>query len=172
MPVTTAIAVYFLIWWLVLFAVLPMGRAQPAGAGRHQPGHRSGRAGHSAGYGKARVDDARRHGIFTLCYVVYVIPAGDARRLGCFAWCAEIKKGRAEALPEFAVPLCAVSAAVCLARGIFSSPDLDPQRWRGELAALRYAERLDDTTAVVTCPGVALGTGLPGEWRRVLCFRG
>jgi predicted secreted protein len=25
MPVTTAIAIYFLIWWVVLFAVLPFG---------------------------------------------------------------------------------------------------------------------------------------------------
>jgi predicted secreted protein len=25
MPVTTAIAIYFLIWWVVLFAVLPWG---------------------------------------------------------------------------------------------------------------------------------------------------
>jgi len=34
MPVTTAIAVYFLIWWVVLFAVLPWGvRSQHEHAG-------------------------------------------------------------------------------------------------------------------------------------------
>ena len=42
MAIATAIAIYFLIWWIVLFAVLPWGvRAQ--GEDR-RAGHRSGRA--------------------------------------------------------------------------------------------------------------------------------
>ena len=41
MPVTTAVAIFFLIWWVVLFAVLPWGiRSQHEGgeiAARHRP---------------------------------------------------------------------------------------------------------------------------------------
>ncbi len=34
MPVTTAVAIFFLIWWIVLFAVLPWGvRSQHEGGG-------------------------------------------------------------------------------------------------------------------------------------------
>ncbi len=33
MPITTAVAIFFLIWWVVLFAVLPWGiRSQHEGA--------------------------------------------------------------------------------------------------------------------------------------------
>ena len=39
MAITTAIAVYFLIWWIVLFAVLPWGvRAQGEGEPGTDPG--------------------------------------------------------------------------------------------------------------------------------------
>jgi predicted secreted protein len=39
MPVTTAIAVFFLIWWIVLFAVLPWGiRSQQESGGEIAPG--------------------------------------------------------------------------------------------------------------------------------------
>ena len=42
MPVTTAIAIFFLIWWVVLFAVLPFRRSQPARGGRRDgAGNRS-----------------------------------------------------------------------------------------------------------------------------------
>ena len=30
MPLTTAFAIFFLIWWVVLFGVLPLGNPQPA----------------------------------------------------------------------------------------------------------------------------------------------
>jgi predicted secreted protein len=39
MSITTVIAIYFLIWWVVLFAVLPWGvRSQHEGAGEIAPG--------------------------------------------------------------------------------------------------------------------------------------
>jgi len=39
MPVTTALAVYFLIWWVVLFAVLPFGiKSQHEHDGEMPPG--------------------------------------------------------------------------------------------------------------------------------------
>jgi len=39
MAITTAIAIYFLIWWVVLFAVLPWGvQAQGEGAPGTDPG--------------------------------------------------------------------------------------------------------------------------------------
>lgn len=52
MAVTTVIAIYFLIWWLTLFAVLPWGARSQADSGEVTPGtdpgapaiHRVGRA--------------------------------------------------------------------------------------------------------------------------------
>jgi predicted secreted protein len=39
MPITTAVAIFFLIWWVVLFAVLPWGvRSQHEGGGEIAPG--------------------------------------------------------------------------------------------------------------------------------------
>jgi predicted secreted protein len=39
MPVTTAVAIFFLIWWVVLFAVLPWGvRSQQEAGGEVAPG--------------------------------------------------------------------------------------------------------------------------------------
>jgi predicted secreted protein len=39
MPVTTAVAIFFLIWWVVLFAVLPWGvRSQHEGGDEIPPG--------------------------------------------------------------------------------------------------------------------------------------
>jgi predicted secreted protein len=38
MSVTTAVAIYFLIWWLVLFAVLPWGVRSQAEHGDISPG--------------------------------------------------------------------------------------------------------------------------------------
>lgn len=37
MSVTTAIAIYFLIWWVTLFAILPFG-VRPAGESKEVPG--------------------------------------------------------------------------------------------------------------------------------------
>ena len=38
MPVTTAVAIFFLIWWVVLFAVLPWGVRSQHEAGEMAPG--------------------------------------------------------------------------------------------------------------------------------------
>jgi predicted secreted protein len=38
MPVTTAIAIFFLIWWVVLFAVLPWGVRSQSERGEVAPG--------------------------------------------------------------------------------------------------------------------------------------
>lgn len=38
MPVTSAVAIYFIIWWTVLFAVLPFGLRTQAEAGAVVPG--------------------------------------------------------------------------------------------------------------------------------------
>jgi predicted secreted protein len=72
MPVTTAVAIFFLIWWVVLFAVLPFGvRSQhedgemPAGTDPGAPViPRLGR--------KLLLTTAVSALIFAACYVVYV----------------------------------------------------------------------------------------------------
>ncbi len=38
MPVTTAVAIFFLIWWVVLFAVLPWGVRSQSEGGEVAPG--------------------------------------------------------------------------------------------------------------------------------------
>jgi len=38
MAVTSAIAIYFVMWWIVLFAVLPFGVRSQAEQGDHEPG--------------------------------------------------------------------------------------------------------------------------------------
>ena len=62
MAVATAIAIYFLIWWIVLFAVLPWGvRAQGEDS---RAGDRSRRAARAAAHGQADLDDGgRRRGV-------------------------------------------------------------------------------------------------------------
>ena len=58
MAVATAIAIYFLIWWIVLFAVLPWGvRAQGE---ESAAGDRSRRAARAQAHGQADLDDGRR----------------------------------------------------------------------------------------------------------------
>ena len=57
MAISTAIAIYFLIWWIVLFAVLPWGvRAQGE---ERRAGHRSRRAAGAAAQGQAGLDHGR-----------------------------------------------------------------------------------------------------------------
>jgi predicted secreted protein len=72
MPVTTAIAIFFLIWWIVLFAVLPWGVRSQAEGGEVAPG---------TDPGAPAIPDLRRKliwttvvsaGVFAVCYVVYV----------------------------------------------------------------------------------------------------
>ena len=72
MPITTALAIFFLIWWVVLFAVLPWGiRSQPEG-GEIVPG---------TDPGAPAIPNLRRKllwttlvsaAIFAACYMVYV----------------------------------------------------------------------------------------------------
>lgn len=72
MPITTALAIFFLIWWVVLFAVLPWGiRSQ----------HESGEVVPGTDPGAPAIPNLRRKLIWTTliasaifigCYVVYV----------------------------------------------------------------------------------------------------
>ena len=70
MATTTAVAIYFLIWWIVLFAVLPWGvRAQgEEGA----PGHRSRRAAGTAAVAKLVWTTVVAGVLWGICAVVYV----------------------------------------------------------------------------------------------------
>jgi predicted secreted protein len=72
MPITTAIAVFFLIWWVVLFAVLPFGVRRQDEVGEIAPG---------TDPGAPALPDLRRKLLWTTlvsvvifagCYVVYV----------------------------------------------------------------------------------------------------
>jgi len=72
MPVTTAIAIFFLIWWIVLFAVLPWGVRSQEEGGEVAPG---------TDPGAPAIPNLRRTLIWTTlvaavvfaaCYVVYV----------------------------------------------------------------------------------------------------
>jgi len=72
MPVTTGIAIFFLIWWIVLFAVLPWGVRSQAEGGEVAPG---------TDPGAPAIPNLRRKLIWTtvvsavvfaVCYVVYV----------------------------------------------------------------------------------------------------
>src|SRR5580692_3621784 len=72
MPVTTGIAIFFLIWWIVLFAVLPWGvRSQQEDA----------EVAHGTDPGAPAVPNLRRKlvwttlvsvVVFAACYVIYV----------------------------------------------------------------------------------------------------
>jgi predicted secreted protein len=72
MPVTTGIAIFFLIWWIVLFAVLPWGVRSQEEGGEVAPG---------TDPGAPAIPNLRRKLIWTtlvsavvfaVCYVVYV----------------------------------------------------------------------------------------------------
>jgi len=72
MPVTTGIAIFFLIWWIVLFAVLPWGVRSQEEGGDVAPG---------TDPGAPAIPNLRRKLIWTtlvaavvfaVCYVVYV----------------------------------------------------------------------------------------------------
>ncbi|MGA8653228.1 MAG: DUF1467 family protein [Xanthobacteraceae bacterium] len=72
MPVTTAVAIFFLIWWVVLFAVLPWGIRSQHEGGEMPPGTDPGapvlpRLGH-----KLLWTTLVSVVIFAGCYVVYV----------------------------------------------------------------------------------------------------
>ena len=71
MAVATAIAIYFLIWWIVLFAVLPWGvRAQGE---ESPPGTDPGAPRVPQAHGQADLDDGgRRRGLGASCALIYV----------------------------------------------------------------------------------------------------
>ena len=72
MPVTTALAIFFLIWWVVLFAVLPFGVRGQHEAGEMVPGTDPGAPVLSRLGSKLLWTTAVAVVIFAACYVVYV----------------------------------------------------------------------------------------------------
>ncbi len=72
MPVTTAIAVYFLIWWVVLFAVLPWGVHSQDEHGEVAPGTDPGAPALPRLGRKLLWTTLVSAVIFAACYVVYV----------------------------------------------------------------------------------------------------
>jgi predicted secreted protein len=73
MPVTTAIAIFFLIWWVVLFAVLPLGvRSQHEDGAEPVPGTDPGAPAIPALGWKLIWTTAVSAAIFGGCYVVYI----------------------------------------------------------------------------------------------------
>jgi len=73
MPVTTALAIFFLIWWVVLFAVLPWGvRRQDEAGGEVVPGTDPGAPAVPYLLRKLVWTTVVSLLIFAACYVVYV----------------------------------------------------------------------------------------------------
>ena len=72
MPVTTALAIFFLIWWVVLFAVLPFGIRSQHEDGEMAPGTDPGAPVLSRLGSKLLWTTAVAVVIFAACYVVYV----------------------------------------------------------------------------------------------------
>ena len=72
MPVTTALAIFFLIWWVVLFAVLPFGIRSQHEDGEMAPGTDPGAPVLSRLGRKLVWTTAVAVVIFAACYVVYV----------------------------------------------------------------------------------------------------
>lgn len=72
MPVTTAIATFFLIWWVVLFAVLPFGIRSQHEAGEMVPGTDPGAPAIPNLLRKLVWTTLISVAIFVACYVLYV----------------------------------------------------------------------------------------------------
>jgi len=72
MPVTTAIAIFFLIWWVVLFAVLPFGIRSQHESGEMVPGTDPGAPVIPNLLRKLVWTTLVSLVIFAACYVVYV----------------------------------------------------------------------------------------------------
>jgi predicted secreted protein len=72
MPVTTALAIFFLIWWVVLFAVLPWGIRSQHEGGEIVPGTDPGAPAVPNLGRKLLWTTALSVVIFAVCYVVYV----------------------------------------------------------------------------------------------------
>ena len=72
MPLTTAVAIYFLIWWVVLFAVLPWGIRSQHEGGEIVPGTDPGAPVVPKLLRKLVWTTLISGAIFAGCYVVYV----------------------------------------------------------------------------------------------------
>ncbi len=72
MSVTTAIAIYFLIWWLVLFAVLPWGVRSQEESGDVSRGTDPGAPAIPRLKAKLLWTTVTATALFGLCYLVYV----------------------------------------------------------------------------------------------------
>jgi len=72
MPVTTAVAIFFLIWWVVLFAVLPWGVRSQSEGGEVVPGTDPGAPAIPYLARKLVWTTLVSLAIFAACYVVYV----------------------------------------------------------------------------------------------------
>jgi predicted secreted protein len=72
MPVTTAIAIFFLIWWIVLFVVLPWGIRSQQEAGAVAPGTDPGAPALPRLRRVLLLTTLVSIVLFAACYVVYV----------------------------------------------------------------------------------------------------
>jgi predicted secreted protein len=72
MPVTTAVAIFFLIWWIVLFAVLPWGIRSQHEHGEIAPGTDPGAPAIPKLKAKLLWTTLVSLVIFVACYLVYV----------------------------------------------------------------------------------------------------
>jgi predicted secreted protein len=72
MPITTAIATFFLIWWVVLFAVLPWGVRSQQEGGEIVPGTDPGAPAIPRLLRKLVWTTGVAAVLFAVCYVVYV----------------------------------------------------------------------------------------------------
>jgi len=72
MPVTTAFAIYFLIWWVILFAVLPWGVRSQHEDGAIAPGTDPGAPVIPNLKWKLLWTTLLSLAVFAACYVVYV----------------------------------------------------------------------------------------------------
>ncbi len=86
MSLTTAIAIYFIIWWTVLFAVLPWGVRSQAESGTVAPGTDPGAPAIPKVWRKLAWTTVAAAVIFALCAIAYsyrlVTIEGLARLLG------------------------------------------------------------------------------------------
>jgi predicted secreted protein len=69
---TTAAAIYFIIWWVVLFAILPWGVRSQAESGDVVPGSDPGAPALPRLKAKLLWTTVVASAVFALCYVVYV----------------------------------------------------------------------------------------------------
>lgn len=72
MSVTTAVAIFFLIWWIVLFAVLPWGIRSQHEGGEVTPGTDPGAPALPRLFQKLVWTTGVSAVIFAACYLVYV----------------------------------------------------------------------------------------------------